>query len=126
MQKIFIIEDDALLMRMLERVFTFEHFEVLKAADGAEAIAKLIMMEDAPAAVILDMMIPVLSGMDVLKKIKKDDKFKNVPVVVLTGLSQGGENAEKILAEGAAMCILKTQYTPAEVVEKVKSVIAKA
>lgn len=123
MKKIFIIEDDALLMRMLERVFSFEHFEVLKATDGADALSKLIMMEETPAAIILDILIPVLSGMDVLKKIKEYEKFKSVPVVVLTGLSQGGENAEKILAAGAAMCILKTQYTPAEVVQKVRSVI---
>ena len=123
MQKVFIIEDDALLLRMLERVFTFEQFEVEKATDGADALAKLITMDTAPSAIILDIMIPVLSGMEVLKKIKEHEKLAHVPVMVLTNLSPGRENAEKILAAGASVCLLKSQYTPSEVVQKIKDLI---
>lgn len=126
MPKILIIEDDALLLRMLERVFTFEHFEVTKAVDGADAIAKLITMDAPPAVILLDIMIPVLSGMEVLERIKGTEKTAKVPVIVLTNLSPGRENVEKIIAAGAAACVLKSQYTPAEVVQKVKIIIAES
>src|SRR4051794_27494418 len=126
MPKILIIEDDALLLRMLERVFTFERFEVIKATDGADAIAKLITMEAPPAIILLDIMIPVLSGMEVLERIKGTEKTAKVPVVVLTNLSPGRENVEKILAAGAVACVLKSQYTPAEVVQNIKNILAGA
>jgi DNA-binding response OmpR family regulator len=126
MPKVFIIEDDTLLLRMLERVFTFEHFEVEKATDGADALAKLITMDVLPAVVILDIMIPVLSGMEVLKKIKEIEKTKNIPVVILTNLSPGRENAEKTLEAGAALCLLKSQFTPSEVVQKIRALIPAA
>ena len=124
MQKIFIVEDDPLLMRMLERVFTQEHFQVEKATDGADALAKLLTMDVLPSAVLMDVLLPVLSGMEVLKKIKESERLKHVLVIILTNLSPDGQNIEKILAAGATECILKTQYTPSEVVQKVRSLIS--
>jgi len=121
MHKILIVEDDPLLMRMLERVFTFEGFAVEKATDGAGALAKLIMSDSLPSAILMDILLPVLSGMEVLKKIKESENLKHIPVVILTNLSPDGENEEKIMAAGASLCLLKTQYTPSEVVRRVRT-----
>lgn len=123
MRKIFIIDDDVILLRMLGRVFTAANFEVEEALEGADALARLYLMDVVPSVILLDIMIPVLSGAEVLKLIKKSDKLKNIPVVILSNLSPKLESEKKILALGALMYLHKSQYTPMQVVEKVVEII---
>ena len=124
MKKIFIIEDDTILLRMLERIFVAEDFVVESALDGADGLAKLYMMNEWPEAILLDIMIPILSGIEVLKLIKNSDRLKSIPVVILSNLTPQPESEAKIVALGAEIYLHKTDYTPQLVAKKVIEIIA--
>ncbi len=122
--KIFIAEDDPLMMRMYERIFRLSGYDIEMASDGENALAKLRKIEDISSLVVLlDIMMPRLSGFEVLRAVKADEKLKNLRVIMLTNLA-GKEDAEKALGMGAMSYLIKSEYSPKEVVEKVKEIIA--
>ena len=121
---IFIAEDDPLMARLYEKAFRLSGYEINLAFDGEEAIKKIEeLRENKPTIIILDIMMPKLSGFDVLKFLKQEKDFKNIPVVVLTNLA-GKEDAEKALSMGAVLYLVKSQYDPKQVVEKIKEIIS--
>lgn len=123
-KKILIVDDDEMLLKMFERMFVAQEFEVVKAVEGADALAKLYMMDKVPTVVLLDIMIPVLSGIEVLALMKKSNKLKNVPVVILSNLTPEKATESDILALGATKYLHKSDYTPEQIVAKVLQVIA--
>ena len=118
MTKFFIAEDDQLMSRMYERAFRLSGYEPIIVHDGEEALKKLGEMNPKPNVIILDVMMPKISGFDVLAKIKQDSTLKNIPTVILTNLASK-EDGEKALALGAALYLIKSDYNPRQVVEKV-------
>jgi len=123
MVKIFIAEDDPLMIRMYEKVFKLSGYDVEMAFDGEEAVAKLKSAETKPTVILLDVMMPKKSGFDVLKEVKENADVGSIPVIMLTNLA-GKEDAEKALEMGAVLYLVKSQYDPKQVVEKVKEIIA--
>ena len=120
---IFMAEDDPLMSRMYERVFRLNGYTLEMAFDGEEALLKLQKMAEKPTIILLDIMMPKMSGFEVLKKIKEDAAFENIPVIMLTNLA-GQADAEKALGMGAVLYLVKSQYNPKEVVDKIKEIIA--
>lgn len=123
MSKLFIAEDDPLMSRMYERAFRLGGHELIIAHDGEEALALLQKMDEKPTLILLDIMMPKLNGFDVLRKIKEDTALKHIPVIMLTNLA-GDADAEKALGLGAVLYLVKSQYSPKEVVGKVTEIIA--
>ncbi len=111
------------MSRMYERAFRLGGHDLTIAGDGEEALAVLQKLESAPQIILLDVMMPKLSGFDVLRKIKADEKLKNVPVILLTNLA-GEQDAQKGLELGAVMYLVKSQYNPKQVVTKVEEIIS--
>ena len=68
-------------------------------------------------------MMPKMNGLEVLEKMKADEKTKKIPVVVLTNLA-GQQDAETAIAKGAVKYIVKSEYEPKEVVKMVKEILA--
>jgi len=101
--KILVIEDSRLLRGVYERTLTRAGYEVIAVADGEEGIRKARLM--IPSLILLDMMLPGLDGPAVLKTLKEDELTAQIPVVVLTGLSQ--RNEAKLKQAGAAAYIEK-------------------
>ena len=116
-------EDDPLMSRMYERAFRLGGHELTMVFDGEEALATLQKIEPKPVLIMLDVMMPKMNGFDVLRQIKQDEKLKNIPVIMLTNLA-GESDAEKALSLGAVLYLVKSEYDPKEVVEKVKEIIA--
>ena len=121
MAKILIVEDDPLIMRLYQKIFVLEGFEVVQAANGEEGLekAKSVM----PTLIVLDIMMPKMNGLELLMKLKSDDQTQKIPVVMLTNLA-GTHDAEKALTEGAVKYIIKSEFTPKQVVNLVKEIIA--
>jgi CheY-like chemotaxis protein len=119
--KVLIVEDDPLISRMYQKIFTFEKFDVDVAANGEEALVKVSGF--VPDLILLDVMMPKMNGLQVLEKLKASDPTKNIPVVMLTNLA-GQQDAEVALAKGAVKYIIKSEYEPKQVVEMVKEVLA--
>jgi len=118
---ILITEDDPLMSRMYQKIFTFEGFEVVMAADGQEGLDKA--REIKPTMILLDVMMPKLNGLQVLEKLKADPETKAIPVVMLTNLA-GQQDAENALAKGAIKYIVKSEYEPKQVADMVKELLA--
>lgn len=125
MAKILIIEDDPLMVRMYERVFRLNKYDVEMAFDGKDALDKIKSSETNPDIVLLDIMMPKMSGFDVLKNIKDDPKTKDIPVIILSNLA-GKEDAEKGLKMGAVSYLVKSEHEPKDVVTIVKEYLDKA
>lgn len=121
MAKILIIEDDPLISRMYEKIFTFEKYEVELAADGEEGLQKI--HETKPTLILLDIMMPKMNGLEVLERLKMDPTIKDIPVVILTNLA-GQQDAETALAKGAVKYIIKSQQEPKQIADLVKEILA--
>ncbi len=121
MPRILIIEDDPLISRMYQQAFEFEKFEVGVANNGIVGIQEL--KKKTPTLILLDIMMPKMSGIEFIKRMKASEKYKNIPVVVLTNLS-GTKDAEEAISLGAVKFIIKSKYKPKEVVKEVKQILA--
>jgi len=120
MAKILIVEDDPLIMELYETAFKFDGYEVATAADGEEGLAKIASFE--PTLVLLDIMMPKKNGLEVLEAMKADEKTKQIPVIILTNLSEHSD-AEAALSRGAVKYIVKAEHTPKQITELVKEIL---
>ena len=98
MTKILLVEDSKFLRLATERALARAGYEISSASDGEEALR--IAREKLPDLILLDMLLPKMSGPDVLKALKQDALTKAIPVVVMTGMSQ--KNAARLQEDGAA------------------------
>ena len=101
--KILLVEDSKFLRLATGRALTRAGYEVSFAGDGDEAL--LMAREKLPDLILLDMMLPKMSGLEVLKALKKEPATATIPIVVLTGLSQ--TNAERLRGDGALAFLTK-------------------
>ena len=116
-----IVEDDPLMSRMYQKIFTFEKYEVATAGDGEEGLEKARTLK--PMLILLDVMMPKMNGLQVLAKLKSDPDTKSIPVMMLTNLA-GEKDAENALMKGAVKYIVKSEHDPKQVVGMVKEIIA--
>ena len=105
--KILLIEDSKFQRIANGRALVKAGYGVIHAGDGDEGLR--IARENIPDLILLDMMLPKLSGLDVLRALKSDPLAKHIPVIVLSGLSQANE--AKLLNEGAAAFLVKTEQS---------------
>lgn len=115
---ILIVEDDPVLLKMYTEKFTFDGFHVLNAKDGEEALT--IALKEKLDVILLDIMLPKMSGTDFLEKFRENPKGKNVPVIALTNLTEEAEK-QRALKLGVKAYLVKAMQTPEDVVEKVKA-----
>ncbi len=118
---ILIVEDDPVLLKMYTEKFTFDGFSVLNAKDGQEALGTAL--KEKLDAILLDIMLPRMSGTDFLEKYRENPKGKNTPVVALTNLTEEAEK-QRALNLGVKFYLVKAMQTPEEVVVKVKESMA--
>jgi CheY-like chemotaxis protein len=96
--KVLLVDDSKFLRMANERALSRAGYQVSTAADGEEALK--LANDILPQIILLDMLLPKISGLDVLKALKANPATRDIPVIVLTSLSQ--KNEEKLLSEGAA------------------------
>lgn len=115
-KRILLVEDELFIRELYEHTLKQAGYEVVSAGDGEEALSLLNSTYDL---ILLDIMLPKIHGIDVLKKIKETEQVKNIPVVLLTNLGQETiiKDAFKI---GAAGYLLKMRLTPYEIADKVE------
>jgi two-component system cell cycle response regulator DivK len=105
MTTVLLVEDSKILQLASQRVLTKAGYRVLTAEDGEKAIT--MAHEELPDIILLDMMLPKISGPEVLNCLKQDPSTAHIPVIVLTGLSK--RNEDKLRRDGSAAFIEKSQ-----------------
>lgn len=114
---ILVVEDDPILLKMYTEKFTNEGFKVLTAQDGEMGLE--IALKSKIDIILLDIMLPRISGTDLLKKLRESEKGKNIIVVVLTNLADL-EEKQKAINLGVKDYLVKAMQNPGQVVDKVK------
>ena len=117
---ILLTEDDALLIRLYQKKLSIDGFDVRVAENGLEALD--IVKEEKPDLILLDIMMPKMNGLEVLKKLKSKAKTKHIPIIVLSNMS-GGNDPDVALEMGAAAYLVKSDNPPDVVVAKVKEIL---
>jgi CheY-like chemotaxis protein len=118
--KVLLIEDEVLILRMYEKIFAYEGFEVISAEEGAEGIEKA--KAERPSIILLDIMMPKMDGLKVLELIKAEPELKDIPVVMLTNLSSDTVIKEAF-TKGAAGYLVKSEIVNDRIVNEVKQYI---
>ncbi|HLN18966.1 MAG TPA: response regulator [Patescibacteria group bacterium] len=121
-KKILIVEDDSFVMDIYRTKLIQEGMEVETADNGMEALKKIEKLQ--PDLILLDIVMPYVDGLEVLKKVRAMEDKKNIPIVLLTNLSQK-EEVDQGLALGANDYLIKSHFTPSEVLEKINKYINK-
>jgi CheY-like chemotaxis protein len=103
--KILLIEDSKFQRIANERALVKAGYGVTHAGDGEQGLR--VARESIPDLILLDMMLPKVSGLDVLRALKGDVLVKHIPVIVLSGLGQANE--AKLMTEGAAAFVMKSE-----------------
>ena len=119
-KKILIVEDDRFVSELYDHQFAKAGFMTKVAEDGEKALD--FIKEEAFDMILLDIMIPKIDGLEVLKRLKADSSTKDVTVVVLSNLGQD-ELIKQALQTGAKAYIVKSLYTPTQVVAEVRSIL---
>lgn len=120
--KVLLIEDDLPMVKMYSTKLRKENFEVEVACDGEEGLKRA--KEWSPDLVVLDLMIPKIGGMELLEQLRADSKTKNLPVIILSNLSQE-QDIERSKQLGVKEFLIKANFTPSQVVEKIKGYLRK-
>ena len=117
---ILVVDDDITLMEMYVERLKMDGAIILQAKDGEEALARVT--EGKPACILLDIMMPKIDGLTVLKKLKEDSETAKIPVIVLSALADDQKKKEaKDL--GAADYFVKSEMLPADVLARVSRLI---
>jgi DNA-binding response OmpR family regulator len=118
--KVLIVEDEEILLTALSEELRQEGFEVIGAKDGMEGVEKTA--SEKPDLVLLDLVMPKLDGLGALKQMKANPETKNIPVMILTNLSDYDKISEG-LSMGAMDYLVKANYRLEELVAKIKTVL---
>lgn len=114
---ILLVEDDIFVSDIYQTKLRQEGFEVEVAGNGLEAVKAL--EKKIPDLMLLDIVMPYMDGLEVLEKVRKNENWKSIPTILLTNLSEK-EKVEEGLRIGANDYLIKSHFTPSEVVEKIK------
>ncbi len=120
--KVAIIEDDIAIVQMYRTKFETEGYEVATAPDGTSGLELIATF--APDIILLDLMMPNMNGLDMLKQLRSQANGRDAKVVVLTNMGDT-ETATKVYKMAANDYIVKAEMTPKQVAERVKALLAR-
>jgi two-component system phosphate regulon response regulator PhoB len=119
---ILVVEDENALVTLLRYNLEREGFQVIEAGDGEEAL--LLAREQRPDLILLDWMLPLLSGIEVCRQLRRLPETRNVPIIMLTARGEEGDKLRG-LDSGADDYVTKP-FSPSELIARVRAVIRRA
>jgi len=117
MKKIIIIEDEEVLLELLRDKLSQEGYQVDIAKDGQEGLLRI--KKDKPDLILLDILMPKMGGFEVMEELDKNKELRGIPIIIVSNSGQPVEldRAKKL---GAVDWLIKTDFDPKEVIDKVK------
>ena len=119
-KRVLIVEDDFILAETLEKKFIQKNHYAQKALNASEA--RRILQNTKIDVILLDLILPDVDGFSFLSELKHDNRFKDIPIVIISNLGQR-EDMERGLRGGAIDYIVKANTVPGEIVERVEALL---
>lgn len=116
MAKILIIEDDPFVRRFYEKLFRFQKYEVEQTGDAYEGLE--LAQKGNFDLILLDIIMPKINGLEILKKLKANEKTKNIKTIMLTNIDDA-KIAKEAASLGAFDFMIKSQFDPEELLKKI-------
>jgi DNA-binding response OmpR family regulator len=120
MKKILIVEDDKFLRELIAKKIVAEGYVAAEAKDGEEGLKKI--EEEKPDLVLLDLVLPGMTGFDILEAANANHLLSEIPIVVLSNLGQR-DDVDRAINLGAKDFLIKAHFTPQEIIAKIKNVL---
>ena len=121
--RVLLAEDDRFLRKAAETALKRQGYAVLAAVDGEEALR--MTRAEAPAVVLLDLIMPKLQGFEVLRALKADPATAPIPVIILSNLGQDSD-VKQAMEAGAAGYFVKANLSLQDLIKRVGEVVGKA
>ena len=123
--KILLMEDDTILQKMYQNKFGSTDFDLVVASDGEEGLEKA--KSEKPDFILLDLMMPKLSGIQVLKELKSGESTKDIPVAILSVIPRDDSmlDGNEDLLKDTVGYFRKDENNPSDIIEKVKEYLEK-
>ena len=124
-KRILLVEDEEILIDILKRKLEEKGYKVSVAKDGEEGLKKLkedLEAKNLPDLILLDIIMPKMGGFEVMEEMNKIPELKEIPVIVISNSGQPVE-LDKAKELGAKDWLIKTEFDPQEVIEKVRKQI---
>lgn len=118
-KKILVVEDEEAMLSALKEKLSAAGFEVLEAKNGEDGMKMAV--ENKPDAIILDIVMPKMNGMEMITKLRADSWGAKVPVIILTNLSADEQITAKVAVTEPAYYLMKMDYSLTDIVDKIKS-----
>lgn len=115
--KVLLVDDDMTLHEMYAERLKAEGYIIVSAYDGEEALDKTY--KEMPDVILLDIMMPKMNGIDVMKKLREDEKTAEIPIILLTALVQE-INKIKDMMKPYDQYLIKSEIMPAQVIEAIE------
>jgi DNA-binding response OmpR family regulator len=120
MKRVLIIEDDQIVANIYRNKFASDGFEAEIALDGHAGLD--LVRKFKPDAVVLDLMLPKLTGVEVMKKIRSESALQQLPIIVLSN-TYLTEMVQEAWKAGATKCVSKSSATPKQIIEMLRSTL---
>jgi DNA-binding response OmpR family regulator len=118
---VLVVDDDPVILKLLEVNFEMEGFQVVRAADGAEGLERA--REVRPDIVVLDVMMPRMTGYEVAKALREDDGTAHIPIIFVTARAQSSD-VERGMELGVEDYVTKP-FDPLELIDRVNTLLAR-
>ena len=118
-RKILITEDSPTILEILKSVLVEEGYEVIAATDGQQALE--LARAGKPDLIILDLLLPKVDGYKVCRMLKFDEKYKNIPIIMLT--SRTNESDEKLGREVGADAYIRKPFQPEMIIDQIRKLL---
>jgi len=119
-KRILIVEDDASMRGAIFDKLSRDGYVILQAEDGAKGLE--MALKDKPDVILLDLLLPIMDGMEVLHRIRGDETWgKKVPIIILTNLSADDTRMQGVVRDEPSYYLIKTQWNLDDVSARVKS-----
>jgi len=118
-RKILVTEDSPTILEILKTVLAEEGYEVIAAADGQQALD--LARTEKPDLIVLDLMLPKIDGYKVCRMLKFSERFKNIPIIMLTARSK--ESDEQLGREVGADAYIRKPFQPEVMIDEIKKLL---
>jgi DNA-binding response OmpR family regulator len=120
--KILIIEDEEIMLSTISDNLTMAGFtNILKARNGVDGLN--MALKENPDLILLDIVMPLMDGMDMIKRLRENPKGKNIKVIFLTNLTADESIMDGIIKNNPSYYVIKTDYSVDDIINKVKTTL---